>query len=121
MTEKGFKGLRVYQDAYALARDIYKETESVPGNFRIKDQLWGSSTSICTNLAEMSPMTNRNQELQKTIVAIGEANETEFWLDFCKDVGHLSEEKHKELLNRLKAIRMSLFNLKRYIDDQKGS
>jgi len=36
-------------------------------------------------------------------------------------VGHLSEEKHKELLNRLKAIRMSLFNLKRYIDDQKGS
>jgi len=108
----------VYQDAYTLARDIYKETESIQGNFRLKDQLWGSSTSICTNLAEMSAFENKNQQVQKVITCIGEANETEFWLDFCKDVGHLTEEKHKELINRLKPIRMSLFNLKKAIEQE---
>ncbi|ODS42792.1 MAG: hypothetical protein MSIBF_05780 [Candidatus Altiarchaeales archaeon IMC4] len=108
---QNFKNLRVYQDAYALARDIYKATESLKGNYRIKDQIGGSSTSICTNLAEMSSFENKNQQKQKISTCIGEANETEFWLDFYRDVGHLTEEKHKEFLNKLKPIRMSLFKL----------
>ena len=110
------KKLRVYEEAYALARDIYKETEGIQGHFRIKDQLWASSTSICTNLAEMGAMENSNQQKQKVIVCIGEANETEFWLDFCKDTSHIDEEKHRELINRLKPIRMSLYNLKKSIE-----
>jgi four helix bundle protein len=42
---------------------------------------------------------------------LGEANETEFWLNFCKDVGLLNEGKFKDFANRLRVTRMMLFNL----------
>ena len=112
---QNFHKLRVYQEAYALATDIYKETEHIQGNYRIKDQLWGSSTSICTNLAEMGGLDNKNQQKQKVSVCIGEANETEFWLNFINNVGHLTDKKHKNFVNRLKLIRMSLYNLRKLI------
>jgi four helix bundle protein len=66
----------------------------------------------------MASMENKNQQRQKLITAIGECNESEFWLDFCKDTGHMTEEKHKAFLNRLKPLRMGLFNLKESIEKE---
>jgi len=107
--------IEVYKQAKELAVDVYKEVEKMKVVFRIKDQLTGSVTSIGANLAEFAALDNTNQQRQKIIVAIGEANEAEYWLDFCKNVGHLSDERHKELVNRLKPIRMMLYNLKERI------
>ena len=106
-----FKKLKVYQEAYSLSKDIYNEIKDVKGNFRLKEQLFASSTAICANLAEMGSFENKNQQKQKVGTCIGEANETEFWLNFCKDVQLLTEERFKELANRLKMTRMMLFNL----------
>jgi len=113
---QNFHNLKVYQEAYALSKDIYNELKEIDKHWRLKDQLFGSTTSICTNLAEMSSMENKNQQRQKIITCIGEANEAEFWLNFCRDVELIKAEKHKEYVNRLKKIRMMLFNLKRSIE-----
>ena len=114
-----FRKLKVYQEAYGLSKDIYNETKDIKGNFRLKEQLFGSSTAICANLAEMGSFDNRNQQRQKVATCIGEANETEFWLNFCKDVELLDEEKFKEFLNRLKMARMMLYNLHKTIKEAK--
>lgn len=112
-----FKKLKVYQEAYNLSKDIYNEMKDVNGNFRLKEQLFAASTAICANLAEMGAFDNRNQQRQKLLTCIGEANETDHWLNFCKDVKLLSEEKFKEFQNRVKITRMMLFNLKSLIKE----
>jgi four helix bundle protein len=110
-----FKKLEVYKDAFDLSKDIYNELKDVTGHFRVKDQLLASSTAICANLAEMAAFDNTNQMKQKVAVCIGEANETDFWLNFCTKVGLLKEEKFKDFQNRIKTTRMKLFNLHKVI------
>jgi len=110
-----FKKLNVYQQAYDLAKDIYNELKDIKGNFRLKEQLFGSSTAICANLAEMGAFDNVNQVKQKVHTCIGEANETDFWLNFCKDVDILSEAKFKDFQDRVKTTRMMLCNLNKAI------
>jgi four helix bundle protein len=113
-----FKKLKVYQEAYDLSKEVYKELKDVKGNFRLKEQLFGSTTAVCANLAEMSAFENKNQQKQKVTTCLGEANETEFWLNFCKDSGLLTEDKFKEFVNKLKVTRMMLFNLHKSIKQE---
>ena len=108
---QNFTKLKVYEEAYSLSKDIYNELNDVKSNYRLKDQLFGSTTAICANLAEMSAYDNKNAQRQKVATCLGEANETEFWLNFCKDVGLLNEGKFKDFANRLRVARMMLFNL----------
>jgi len=106
-----FKKLKVYQTAFDLSKDIYNEFKEVAGNFRVKEQLFAASTAICANLAEMAAFDNKNQQNQKLYTCIGEANEVDFWLNFCKEVGLLAEDKYKDFQNRVKVTRMMLFSL----------
>ncbi|MEM2908638.1 MAG: four helix bundle protein [Candidatus Bilamarchaeaceae archaeon] len=55
-------------------------------SFRAKEQLLASASSICANLAEMGAFESKAQMRQKPITCIGEANETEFWLDLCNSL-----------------------------------
>ena len=112
---QNFTKLNVYQEAYSLSKDVYNEMKDVKGNFRLKEQLFGSTTAICSNLAEMAAFDNKNAQKQKVSTCLGETNETEFWLNFCKDVGLLADEKFKDFANRLKVTRMMLFNLRKAI------
>lgn len=111
-----YRKLKVYQEAYNLSKELYMEMREVKSNFRLKEQLFGASTAICANLAEMSAFENKNQQKQKVTTCLGEANETEFWLNFCKDVGLLNEGRFKEFANRLKVTRMMLFNLHKSVE-----
>ncbi|MBM3309508.1 MAG: four helix bundle protein [Candidatus Altiarchaeales archaeon] len=109
---QNFKNLRIYREAYLLAKDVYNELKEIDKHFRLKDQLFGSTTSVCANIAEMSSMDNKNQQRQKITICIGEANETEVWLDLCKDFNLISEVSYDDYLHRNRKIRMMLYTLK---------
>ncbi len=94
------KELRVYQQAYDAAMEIFevskdwpkKETDSVT------DQIRRSSRSVCANVAEAW----RKRRYEKHFVskrsdADTEAAETRTWLQFGYDCGYLSEETFEEL------------------------
>jgi len=115
---QNFKKLIVYQEAFNLSKLIYNELKEVKSHFRLKEQLFGATSAIAANLAEMSAFENKNQQKQKLITCIAEANETEFWLDFCKEVGLLNEEKHKNYSNVITKIRMMLLNLLKSIKSE---
>jgi len=110
-----FHKLQVYQDAFKLSKLIFKEIKDLK-HFRLKEQLFGSITSICANLAEMSAFDNVNQIKQKVKICIGEANETEFWLDFCSENDLIELKNHKVYIDNIKIIRMKLFNLLKSIN-----
>lgn len=107
-----FKKLIVYQEAYILCKDIYSELGKTK-EYRLKSQLFGSATSIPANIAEMAGATTSKQMAHKLSICIGEANETEFWLDFCRDASIIDADKHSDFLNRLHGIRKMLISLYR--------
>ncbi len=113
--------LLVYRESLALSKEIYFALDKISGHFRLKDQLFGSSTAIPANLAEMAGMENRNQQAQKIRICIGEANETEFWIRFAREVGLIDQDKAQTYHNRIAIIRQMLFQLLRAIRQRQRS
>lgn len=104
---KGFRDLRVYQLAYKLAMDIFRESKSFPKDekYSLTDQMRRSSRSIAANIAEgFRKRQYPKMFLSKLADADGETAETQVWLDFALDCEYLSEEKHDELLSRYEEI-----------------
>jgi four helix bundle protein len=96
----GFRDLRVYQLAYQLAMQIFKETKAFPPHERysMTSQIRRCSRSVAANLAEgYRKRRYPNMFVSKLADCDGEATETQVWLDFARDCGYLSKERHKEL------------------------
>ena len=104
---QNFKNLVMYQKAFELSKEIYKQIGSSQ-QYKMRDQIIGSTTAICANLAEMASFDNKNQMKQKIKTCIGEANETEFWINFLEETHIISKEKTVLFLEKIKMIRIML-------------
>lgn len=114
------ENFKLLQSAYDLSKKVYMRTQIIKGHYRMKSQVQCSALSIAANLAELCAYDHEKEIIHKLIICAGEANETEIRLDFFKDVGLISKEDHKELINQLKPIRMGIFNLKKKIWENIG-
>jgi four helix bundle protein len=107
MGEQGYKGLRVYQEGYKLAMEVFFLSKSFPSEekFSLTSQIRRSSRSVCSNIVEgyrkrvypkhfSSKMTDADQECSETML----------WLDFARDCGYISEEIKNELQKRYEKI-----------------
>ena len=86
------KDLKVYQEAYALAMEIFEISKAWPSEekYSLTDQIRRASRSVCTNLREA--WAKRRYEahfVSKLTDSDGENSETDTWLDFAKDCGYL--------------------------------
>jgi four helix bundle protein len=96
----GLRGLKVYQLAYRLAMQIFNETKTFPHDERysMTSQIRRSSRSVAANLAEgYRKRQYPNMFVSKLADCDAEATETQVWLDFARDCGYLSAERHKEV------------------------
>ncbi len=100
MPVREFKELRVYQQAYDAATEIFGVSKDWPKKetYSLTDQIRRSSRSVCANVAEAW----RKRRYEKHFVsklsdADAEAAETRTWLQFGHDCGYLSEEIFAEL------------------------
>jgi four helix bundle protein len=104
---QGFKALKVYQLAYALAMRIFHESRKFPieERYSLTDQIRRSSRSVAANIAEGY----RNREYRKMFVSKlavsdSEVAETLVWLDFAHDGGYLSGDEHQELTAKYEEV-----------------
>jgi len=100
MVPRGFRDMRVYQLAYRLAMQIFKEAKNFPNDERysMTSQIRRSSRSVAANLAEgYRKRQYPAMFVSKLADCDSEATETQVWLDFARDCGYLSEERQKEL------------------------
>jgi four helix bundle protein len=106
--------LRVYQDAYKLAMEIFERSKRFPKEeiYSMTDQIRRSSRSVCTNIAE-AWMKRRYAAAfaAKLTDSMSEAGETQSWLRFAVDCGYLAKsdsirlfEGYSSVLNTLKAM-----------------
>jgi len=101
------KELKVYQESYALAMEIYELSKNWPPEERysLTDQIRRSSRSVCSNLREA--WAKRRYEahfISKLTDADGENSETDTWLDFAKDCSYLEEDDYSRLKERCGAV-----------------
>ena len=94
--------MKVFQLAYRLAMEIFKESKAFPveERYSLIEQIRRSSRSVVTNIAEAF----RKRRYPKMFVsklsdADGEATETQVWLDLAGDCNYLSRKRHQELVN----------------------
>ena len=92
------KDLNVYIRAYSLSMEIFHESKDWPveERYSLTDQVRRSSRSVCANLREA--WAKRRYEahfLSKLSDSDGENSETDTWLDYARDCGYLSADKHR--------------------------
>jgi len=91
---------RVYQLANKLAMQIFNETKTFSNDERysMTSQIRRSSRSVAANLAEGHRKRHYpNMFASKLADCDAEATETQVWLDFARDCGYSSQERHKEV------------------------
>jgi four helix bundle protein len=105
MSVQTVKELEVYVTAYRLSMMIFEVSKKFPDEERysLTSQIRRSSRSVCLNLREA--WAKRRYEahfVSKLTDCDGESNETDSSLDFARDCGYLSTDRHAELvaLNR---------------------
>ncbi len=94
------KDLDVYNQAYALAMEIFQKSKSWPAEekYSLTDQIRRSSRSVCANLKEAwSKRRYSAHFINKLTDCDGENSETSTWLDFAYSCDYLTSEDFERL------------------------
>ena len=97
---KSFRDLEVYQLALNEAKRIFMITQSFPKEERYSliDQIRRSSRAVNAMLAESwARRTYLAAFINKVNEALGEAMETQAWLDHAHECGYIGAAQHDEL------------------------
>ncbi|NBX86191.1 MAG: four helix bundle protein [Proteobacteria bacterium] len=119
MSYIGYEDLKVYKLSRRLAIELHKlslewpKTEQFGG---IADQLRRSSRSVCANIAEgLSKNMSVADKVKFIQIALGSAEESRVWLDFCGEFGYLQSMQvaqyrldYQEVSRMLYALQQSM-------------
>ena len=111
MGKQGFRGLRVWQEAKALAVDIYAATRSsaeLGRDFSLRDQMQRSAVSICSNIAEGDERDSDKDAVRFFYIAKGSAAELITQLEIARDAGLLAAAVAEPLIERSEVVSRKL-------------
>lgn len=114
MAYSGYKDLKVFQQSYKLAMNIFEITKSFPKEekYSLVDQIRRSSRSVSVNIAEAWKKRQYSKMfISKIVDAAGEAGETEVWLDISKDADYLSMKEYENLISGYDEINRMLYGM----------
>jgi four helix bundle protein len=96
---RNFRDLNVYQRARIEAKRIFELSRSFPRDerFSLTDQIRRSSRAVKSMIAEAWAHRRYPASfVSKLTAALGEATETQSWLDDALDYGYISPAQHRE-------------------------
>jgi four helix bundle protein len=96
---RSFRDLKVYQAARDEARKVFVATRAFPSEekFSLTDQIRRSSRAVNAMIAEAWARRRYQAALvNKVNEALGEAMETQAWLDHALDCTYINPAKHRE-------------------------
>jgi four helix bundle protein len=104
---RSFRELKVYQAARESAKLIFALSKKFPAEERysLTDQIRKSSRAVKAMIAEAwARRRYKAVFINKIDEALGEANETQSWLDDTLDAEYISKEQFTDLDERYRAI-----------------
>jgi four helix bundle protein len=94
-----FKGLRVWEKAYALTLSVYQKTRTFPKEemYGLTSQLRRAASSVGANIAQGCGRRSDPEMRRFLQIARGSANEVEYYLLLARDLQFLAADDFKEL------------------------
>ncbi len=110
-----YEQLRAWQVAHEVAILVFAETNTWPRRewYGLAAHLRRSATSTPSNLAEGSAKRGSAEFRRFVDIAIGSYTETEYQLRLGRDLGYLTDERHRLLRERLDELGKCLYGLVR--------
>ena len=110
---QNYKNLNVWHKSHALTLNVYCQTKLFPKEelFSLTSQFRRSSISIAANIAEGCGKSSRKDCKRFFEIALGSANETEYYIILSKDLSYLKEEIYNELFSHINEVKAMLINL----------
>jgi four helix bundle protein len=96
---RSFRDLRAYQQARIEANRVFEMTKTFPKDekYSLTDQIRRSSRAVKSMIAEAWGHRRYPAAfVSKLTDAIGEANETQSWLDDALDCGYINPSQHQD-------------------------
>jgi len=105
--------LDVFKLAHDLALKIYKTTAVYPEGerFGLISQMRRAATSICMNLMEGAHRISKNEYKHFVSIARGSCGEIKYQLMLSKDLGYISRNIFKEMIDAYERVSMMLTKL----------
>jgi four helix bundle protein len=97
---RSFRDLETYKKARKATREVFELSKSFPREekFSLTDQVRRSSRAVGAMVAEAwAKRRYRASFISKIDDALGEAMETQAWLDHALDCGYLSSVQYREM------------------------
>jgi four helix bundle protein len=124
MTLKSFEEIEAWRLAREFCKDIYKimQYEGLKTDYRLKDQINGSSGSIMDNISEGFERGGNKEFINFLSIAKGSAGESRSQLYRLLDRAYISEIEFNELHQKTMNISGKIQNLMTYLknSDFKG-
>ena len=97
-----FTDLRVWDKGHQLVLMIYQGTKNFPKEetYALIDQMRSSAASITANIAEGFGRQTYKEKLQFYYMAQGSPSELKNFIIIAKDVGYISQDYFKELIEQ---------------------
>ena len=110
---QNYKDLKVWEKAYLFTIKVYESTKAFPKEelYSLTSQLRRSASSIPANIAEGCGKNTKPEFAHFLNIALGSANESEYFLILSKDLTYLNEENFNSLFNIINEVKGMLIAL----------
>lgn len=108
-----YRSLKVWENAHQFTLAVYAVSKEFPKEelFSLTNQLRRASSSIPANIAEGSGRMTQADFASYLNIALGSANESEYFILLAKDLGYIPIEKFHVLIKLINEIKAMLINL----------
>jgi len=116
-----FEELEVWQLARALSKEIYSLTfiEPLKSDYRLRDQIRGSSGSVMDNIAEGFERASKLEFINSLSYSKGEIGELKSQLYRCVDNKYLSQEVFNTLYQKADILAKKIYAFITYLNTSK--
>jgi four helix bundle protein len=110
---QNYKDLKVWMKAHEFTMKVYEASKQFPREelYSLTNQLRRAASSVPANIAEGCGRKTNGDLARHLNIALGSANEAEYFLILAKDLNYLIEETFKALsilINEIKAMLIAL-------------
>jgi four helix bundle protein len=112
---QNYKDLKVWEKPHQFTLKVYEETKRFPKEelYSLTNQLRRAASSIPANIAEGCGKNSQAEFAHFLNIAMGSANEAEYFLILSRDLNYLRQEGFDilyKMINEVKGMLISLIN-----------
>ncbi|MBG9376029.1 four helix bundle protein [Panacibacter sp. DH6] len=110
---QNYKDLKVWEKAHSFTLKVYEYASQFPKEemYSLTSQLKRSASSIPANIAEGCGKNSKQEFAHFLNIALGSANESEYFVILARDLTYLSEQNFNTLFNIINEVKGMLIAL----------